>query len=368
MDAKDNSNEKLLELLQISPFRQRFPWIGGDLQTLRDTLRTDRLPNNNGKVIKITIPEIPNGSFGPGQLLAFLDTPASPPLALVLMLHGLGGSSQRQGLRRMAATLEKAGFAVLRLNLRGAHPGRHLAGGTYAASCNSDIRPVLIRARKICEELCSSSNQKEKSIPLLGVGISLGGTILLNACLEEILKHDTSKPLLDGLACTSSPLNLVESSSSIERPRNKIYQRWLLKRLIHQTLEDPFGISDQEKNRLKRFSKNNNYIRTIREFDETITAPRWGYKNVDSYYLKASPYSSLVDNSRKLPPTLLLQAKDDPWVPSNASEKLNSHLSSIKSSQLKIYISKHGGHNGFHAIDGCWGDKLVKTWFNKLIN
>ena len=68
----------------------------------------------------------------------------------------------------------------------------------------------------------------------------MGGTILLNACMCD-------ESLLDGLVCISSPLDLNECSSSIERPRNFIYQKWLLNRLIRQTLEDPFGIEERER-------------------------------------------------------------------------------------------------------------------------
>ena len=104
---------------------------------------------------------------------------------LPLMIHGLGGSSRRLGLRRMASALVHAGFGVLRLNLRGADPGRHLAGGTYAAECNSDLVPVIIRARRICDLLGKQVDGLKGALPLFGAGISLGGTILLNACLQK---------------------------------------------------------------------------------------------------------------------------------------------------------------------------------------
>ena len=81
--------------------------------------------------------------------MALLDQPlgGAGPRALVLLMHGLGGSSCRSGLRRMGFTLQHAGFAVLRLNMRGAGPGRSLARGTYAARCNSDLLPAIARAR-----------------------------------------------------------------------------------------------------------------------------------------------------------------------------------------------------------------------------
>ncbi len=149
-----------------APFQQRWPWIGPDLQTLRDTLRPQRLPPDRG--VPLLVP-MARGD----QLLMLAEQPAGPPpRAWVLLVHGLGGDSGRPGVRRLAQALLAAGFGVLRLNLRGAGAGRALAAGTYAAACNSDLLPVLAAAR-----------QRAGDRPLLGVGLSLGGTVLLNALL-----------------------------------------------------------------------------------------------------------------------------------------------------------------------------------------
>lgn len=330
-------------------FRQRPPWWGPDLQTLRDTLRPVALPVERGQRIEFPL-------AGGDRLLALLDRPLAGkrPRALVLLLHGLGGSSEREGLRRMALTLQSAQLAVLRLNLRGADPGRQLAPGTYAANCNADLLPVVAQARQLAQEL----NASAAALPLLGVGISLGGTMLLNACLAGAE--------LDGLVCTSSPLDLADCSAQIELPRNRIYQRWLLRRLIAQTLADPFGISPAERQALGGPRP----PRTIRAFDAAITAPRWGYGSVEHYYAAASPLAQLQAGAQ-LPPTLLLHALDDPWVPAAPALSLaqNPNLApalspapaintpggaaaptpGAQSSRLQLLITRHGGHNGFHG-------------------
>ena len=145
----------------------------------------------------------------------------------------LGGSSEAGGVRRLGQVLAGAGFGVLRLNLRGAGPGRSLAAGTYAAACNRDLLPVLHQIAGLAAPA-----------PLLGVGLSLGGTVLLNAALAE-------PGLLAGLVCVSSPLDLAACSDQIGRPRNRLYQRWLLRRLIALTLGDPFGFDPAEQARLQ---------------------------------------------------------------------------------------------------------------------
>ncbi len=357
-----------LRNLYVNSFKQRFPWIGGDLQTLRDSFISEKFPPENSRSIKIPIPSLPNGNYKNGNLLALLDEPneSQKILGLIIILHGLGGSSRRQGLRRLGLTLKRAGFAVLRLNLRGAIPGRHLAGGTYAANCNTDLFPVLLEARKLSYQLSISRKPETTPIPLFGVGISLGGTILLNACLEKKLSKELPLPLLDGLICTSSPLDLTSCSASIERPRNKIYQQWLLNRLMYQTLNDPFGVSFSESEFLKQNSIGLRSPLSIRSFDNNITAPRWGYKNVDDYYSKASPLTRLLGNPDHLPETLILQSKDDPWVPSQGAERIKTQIAN-SNSKIKVILTKYGGHNGFHGINNCWADYLVRNWLIKKI-
>jgi len=346
--------------LGLGPFRPRPPWCNGDLQTLRDTLRPVLLPADTGQPLEIPVAESPHAA-GADRLLAFLDGPVAPqaPLGLVVLLHGLGGSSEREGLRRMGWALQQAGFAVLRLNLRGAGPGRHLASGTYAACCNRDLLPVLEQARQLAEQLAAG-------LPLLGMGISLGGTMLLNAVLEG------SAPL-DGLVCISSPLDLQQCSAQIERPRNRLYQRWLLKRLVQQTLADPFGVSEAEREVLEGRGPEGP-IRTIRGFDAAITAPRWGYASVQHYYAAASPLPRLLERLsaawEALPPTLLVHAEDDPWVPVEATRQLAAEAHA-QARGLEVLITQRGGHNGFHSRcdgpQGNWGDRLTARWFRRLV-
>ena len=192
------------------------------------------LPPERGEPLELPAGQPPGLALASAndRLVGLLDQPLTAegdPRGLVVLLHGLGGSSSREGLRRLGDTLQRAGFAVLRLNLRGAGPGRLRAPGTYAANSNADLLPALTLARELAE-----------GRPLLGVGVSLGGTQLLNAAFAQ-------PGLLDGVACVSSPLDLRACSRQIERRRNAIYQRWLLKRLVEQTLADPFGIDPAER-------------------------------------------------------------------------------------------------------------------------
>ncbi|MEJ6584763.1 MAG: alpha/beta hydrolase [Synechococcus sp. ArSW.bin.68] len=359
-----NPDPQLLKQLGVAPFEQRLPWWGGDLQTLRDTFRPVDLPIDQGQPIEIQVPALSSGAAGSGALLAFLDCPPEPK-AVVVILHGLGGSSRREGVRRLGVALGTQGFAVLRLNMRGADPGRHLAGGTYAAQCNSDLLPVLYRAR----QLCSTLTPEGTPMPLFGAGLSLGGTMLLNACLSTPAERvaaglDPARQPLDGLFCASSPLDLAACSASIERPRNHVYQRWLLQRLVRQTLADPFGVSDQDLERLSGAEQ----PRTIRAFDSSVTAPRWGFVDVDAYYREASPLQHLIQSPQHLPPTLMLQALDDPWVPARSALDLREAVSPDEATDqtIQLIFTREGGHNGFHGRGGCWADALAASWLQTL--
>ncbi len=361
--AEDNFELEEVTDCGMKPFKERFPWIGPDLQTLRDTFISDELPDTNSVEILIPVPPLRNRKTGGGYLVAYLDKPllSSKIKGLVLLLHGLGGSTRRRGLIRMASALVESNFAVLKLNLRGSDPCRELVGGTYAAECNSDLIPVLKKAREI-SYLLTNQYSCLNNIPLYGAGISLGGTILLNACMSD-QSLTLSEPLLDGLVCISSPLDLLECSLSIESPRNIVYQRWLLSRLVKQTLSDPFGVEDKERNALVDEKKSKVKIKDIRSFDNSITAPRWGYKDVNEYYLKASPFFALSENKRIIPPTLFIQSIDDPWVPSSSLETLKNKMLLCNDQKAnKVFLTKKGGHNGFHGVDGCWGDYVVSKW------
>ncbi len=377
--------DMLLKELGLPHFHPRPPWWGADLQTLRDTLRGCRQDHEPGQTLQLAVGE-------GAELLALLDPPLKgKPLALVLLCHGLGGSSESEGMRRLAMALRLEGLAVLRLNLRGAGRGRSLAPGSYAADCNRDLLPVLRQARGLAAQLGGEG----RPLPLAGAGLSLGGTILLNALAASAR---SSAPGLEALACISSPLDLDACSRQFERPRNRLYHHWLVRRLRQQVLADPSGLSAGEHAALLGPER----PRTIRAFDSLITAPRWGYDTVDRYYEAASPLHWL-DGRVALPPTLLVHADDDPWVPPTTTMGLARELGqwrpetaqrpspersaspqrsatapggSIPAGSpplkgLEICITRGGGHNGFHGQGdsplGSWSDRLTARWLKARI-
>ncbi len=346
-------DDRLLAELGLPPFSPRFPWWGPDLQTLRDSFRSPPAPSGQARAIPFPIE-------AGAALLGMLDPPPlHPPRALVVILHGLGGSGDSPGPLRLSRALRLEGFSALRLNLRGAGAGRALAPGSYAADCSGDLLPVLHQLRRLAADL----GPARTPLPLVGVGLSLGGTVLLNAIRRGLQQGE---PALDALVCLSSPLDLEGCSRQFDRVRNHLYRRWLVRRLRDQVLADPEPLSPTQRRALTGSGRPT----TISGFDALITVPRWGYQSLEHYYRDASPVHWL-GSTGDLPPTLLLHAVDDPWVPVAPLERLLESGGIAPPAGFEICLAPGGGHNGFHAVgdipDGSWSDRFTARWLGRRL-
>jgi len=333
LERNKNISFSFSDYLENNPFQEVFPWIGGDLQTLRDTFIIDFGKSKKNKKIFFPINKILSKEFECDYLLGFLELPENlnSIKGFVLITHGLGGSTKRFGLRRISRKLVKNGFGVLKLNLRGAGSARYLAKGNYSARCSSDVISAIKYFKKLID-LEFRDLIKIDNLPIYGVGLSLGGTILLNACLDY--DENNGEILLDGLACVSSPLDLSSCSLCIEKPRNSVYQKWLLHRLKNQLWE---GFNDEGKIlNNEKLRKKIRALKSIREFDQKFTAPSWGFDSLEDYYVKASPIFRIQNSIKKLPKMLFIHAKDDPWVP--YKDTLNLRKESID--KFSIFITE----------------------------
>jgi hypothetical protein len=168
--------------LDLPPFRPRFPWWGGDLQTIANRLRgvsTSLAPHTTER---LTFP-LPDGTGD--TLLASLDRPARPHAGapLAILIHGLTGAEDSLYIFTLARLLLDRGRRVLRLNLRGAGPSRPLCGEHYYAGRSQDLRALL---SLLPGELTRDG--------LLAVGYSLGGAMLLKYLGEEGHRLGADRP------------------------------------------------------------------------------------------------------------------------------------------------------------------------------
>lgn len=316
-------------------FRPRPPWLGPDLQTLRNTFISAR-PDLRGYSAQRLILPLTDGSGD--RLAALLQRPAAPRRPLVVVIHGLSGTEDSAYMQISAAALLDAGHPVLRLNLRGAGPSRPLCRLQYHAGRTADLRDALAALDPAL---------REPGFCLLGY--SLGGSMLIKFLAE----HAAGLPIR-AAASVSAPLDLAAASRRILEPRNRVYHWNLLRWMQAEALGSGAELSDDERQRVAT-------ARTILEFDDRFVAPRNGYAGAAEYYAENSAARFL---SGVRVPTLIVHALDDPWIPPDAYRT----TAWGDNPNLLPLLSAGGGHVGFHARDSAvpWHDRCVLQFFSTL--
>jgi predicted alpha/beta-fold hydrolase len=258
--------------------------------------------------------------LGSVALTARLSEPKDAHRLLVL-IHGLGGSSQSPYLRPANSLAHAHGVATLRLNLRGAD----LRGADfYHAGLSADLHQVVAH-----ERLPGYSQ-------IFVLGYSLGGHMSLRFASE------TRDRRVRRVATLCAPLDLARGAQCFDSARAAVYRGYVLRSLKRMyravTLRHPSGIPANEADR----------IPTILEWDERIVAPRHGYASAADYYAKASagPILGQIEV-----PTLIAYARQDPMVP---LETLTDALRG-RSQRVATWEIPRGGHIGFpegQPLDG----------------
>jgi len=241
----------------------------------------------------------------------------SPTLALV---HGLEGSSESGYIRTLAAQAFTAGFNVLRMNQRNCGGTERLTATLYNSGLSADFRAVLL-------ELIERDRLKR----IFFAGYSMGGNLILKMAGEL---GAAAPRELRGICAVCPTLDLAACVDAIERPENWLYQLRFVRDLKSRMRRKAKLFPGQfELNGLSG-------VRTLREFDEAITAPCSGYRTAADYYERASAMRVV---HRIAVPTLILTSKDDPVVPFEsfgASEIAGNP-------QIRVAATEFGGHCAF---------------------
>lgn len=260
---------------------------------------------------------------------------APSPRETALFLHGVGGSSESRYLVRAAVAFYRAGFHVVRLNLRGAGESVTEAPSLYHAALTEDPRTAI-------EALARDPRVASVSL----VGFSLGGTVALSVAAE----WEGSPPsVLRGVVAISAPLDLVGVSEVLEQRATFAYRAFVVRGLVAQGRA--FARLHPEKARYDAAKLQD--VRTIREYDERVIVPMHGFSSARQYYEVASAGRRLA---RIRVPTLIVHADDDPMVPGHTV----SPFLPGRSSAVEVAWSEQGGHVGWFAgmTEGQW----VNTW------
>jgi predicted alpha/beta-fold hydrolase len=166
--------------------------------------------------------------------------------------------------------------------------------------------------------------------PLFAIGVSLGGNVLLKWLGEQ---GEAAREILAAAAAVSAPVDLTAAGEALGRGFNLVYARHFLATLKRKTaakiarfpgLADPAAVARS---------------RTLREFDDLVTAPLHGFRDASDYWLRSSSKPLL---GRICVPTLVVHARNDPFHP-------EAHLPGPDevSTAVELDFPETGGHVGF---------------------
>ena len=238
---------------------------------------------------------------------------------LVALFHGLeGGSGSHYATALMRAGARRHWRGVV-IHFRGCSGEPNRMPRAYHSGDADEIAWILQRLRAL-----------NPTTPLFAAGVSLGGNALLKWLGRE---HASARGVIDAAAAVSAPVDLMTAGDLLGTGVNRLYGYHFLQTLKRKSLA-----------KLKRFpalydSDIVRNARTLREFDNVVTAPLHGYLDTDDYWTRAS---SKPDLRHIEVPTLIVHARNDPFLPGR-------HLpeASEVSATVTLDFPEGGGHTGF---------------------
>ena len=258
---------------------------------------------------------------------------------LVLVFHGLEGSLQSHYIKGMLKALHNAGLYPIFMHFRGCSGEANKATRRYYSAETSDPTFLL-------ETFINRYPGRE----VYTVGFSLGG----NMILKWLNNMGKNSPIKKAVAI-SVPFDLSNCDKRLQKGLSRIYLKHLLNKL-HEgiKLKHDAGLFPAD------YDKAIN-SKTFWEFDEFATAPLHGCEGADDYYAKCSSkfYMKNIET-----PTLIIQAKDDPFLTSEALPT-DGELSS----SISLELTNKGGHVGFIAGSNpfepeYWTEQRTVNFFN----
>lgn len=270
--------------------------------------------------------ELPDGDFVD---LAWTEIPEeNNTKPIVVLLHGLQGCEYSHYVKSMFKAIQQKGWIGVLIHFRGCSGKPNRLAHSYHSGYTTDIRYFT-------EQLKSRYQHCKFAI----VGYSLGGNVLTKYLSETIDSPYECATVI------CAPLHLASCSDKINKGFSKIYQNYLLKLLKRET-ENKIKLG-----LVKHISLNElKQIKTMRDFDNNVTAPLNGFNGAEHYYKESSGIHILNKITK---PCLIIHAQDDPFLS-------HKHIIAIDSlpDNITFEISSTGGHVGFLT-----GDSLFKPQY-----
>ena len=254
---------------------------------------------------------------------------------LLAIVHGLEGSGDSNYVLGIAEKAFRRGFHVVRLNQRNCGGSEQLTPTLYNSGLSDDYRAAL-------EELAD-----EGFTQIFFAGYSMGGNLVTKMAGEY---ENRAPRALRGVCAVCPALDLAACADALEKRNNYFYQRRFVKGLMARFARKIELFPD-------KYTRNGiGKIRTVREFDDAITAPCFGYRDAQEYYEAASA-RKVVGNV--CVPMLMITAQDDPFVP------YESFLAALVSENpaIDFVAPQHGGHCGFisrhSGAERFWAEQSI---------
>lgn len=303
-------------------------WLpGGHAQTIGAYyLRKARIQTQRERM------ELPDSDFIDLDWIG--NSPGSP---IVLLLHGLGGSVESHYAKGLLHAISQRSYRGAIMHFRGCSGQSNRLAKSYHAGETLDLQYCLNRLK-----------QREPNTPIVAIGVSLGGNVLL-----KFLGENPQQCAINAAVAVSVPFDLGRCAKRLQQGFSRVYQWWLLRKL-----KQHLARKQQQLNAYIDYKKAMK-TKTIEDFDDRVTAPLHGFKGVKEYYQQSSSRGYLKSIAS---PTLIIHAMDDPFISSDAIPK-----ASELSQQVKLFVSERGGHVGFLSSDcGLPGNWLEQTVLNYL--
>jgi len=238
----------------------------------------------------------------------------------IVLVHGLEGSSESLYMLGIGEKAYRQGFNVVRMNQRNCGGTERLTPTLYNSGLSGDYRAVL-------EMLISRDGLPE----VFFAGYSMGGNLVLKMAGEL---GEQTPPQLRGVCAVCPAIDLAACAGELERASNFVYQ-WHFVRSLKRRMRLKASLfpSTYDVNGLGK-------VRTVRDFDEVITAPYCGFRDAADYYARSSASQFL---GAIHVPTLILTAQNDPFIRFDTFDKTDLRLNP----RITFLAPREGGHCAF---------------------
>jgi uncharacterized protein len=257
----------------------------------------------------------------------------------LIVVHGLEGSSESQYMLGIARSALCAGMNVVRMNQRNCGGMDHCAPTLYNSGRSADVAAV---ARNVVE--------RDKVPGFVLIGFSMGGNLVLKLAGEW---GNEGPAEFRAVAAVCPAINLAAGADALHEPPNRIYEYYFLAQLFrrfrHKARLFPGSF---DASRLRG-------VRTLRDFDDRVTAYYCGFTGADDYYARAAA-ANVIERIAK--PALVIHAVNDPFI-RILPETRHALISNPNITYIEVDDGGHcafiGERVGDPGYDGRWAEREV---------